>query len=160
MKTETSPHATEQLAIIGVALCETSRALDGWSRLLTGVALVDILFRLSLLWMAMPAREFCLTPLMVIFGFIQAYYALRLAFDRPVFAAWAAHPENATPEKSLQAFDAMQKPTSESTRPLSERVAGTRRLLHRQLACFAAQVFLLLVITLWMFWSSAADFLR
>jgi hypothetical protein len=155
METETSLPDTAQLAVVGVALCETSRTLDSWSRLLTGLAVLDFLLRQLLHGFVafsggFPA--FGLTPLIAVSGFIQVGYALRLAFDRPVFAAWAGHPENATVEKSLGAFDALLK-QSGATRPLSERVAGVRRLFRCQLACFAAQVFLLLVLTAFMFWS-------
>jgi hypothetical protein len=85
---------------------------------------------------------------------------LHLSFDRPVFAAWAVHPENATPEKSLGAFDAMLKQSPATPRSLSARVAGTRCLFRRQLVCVAAQAFLLLVLTAWMFCSPVAISLR
>jgi hypothetical protein len=65
METEITALEAEQLAVIGVALCETSRTLDGWSRLLTGLALL-------LLWFAGFAGIILLTSLVVITGLIQA----------------------------------------------------------------------------------------
>ncbi|MDR1934059.1 MAG: hypothetical protein LBS49_00445 [Candidatus Accumulibacter sp.] len=131
------------LLAVGVALCASGRRVDAWSRMLTGVTLLLLLF----LPLALDKDEaeaappgMALAGLIIAFGFCQMYYALRLAFDRPVFAHWLRQPEDDAAR--LAAFDAalaqldLRRP---APRPLAERILGVRRLFRRQLLCLAVQ---------------------
>jgi hypothetical protein len=135
------------LALIGVSLCEAGRALDGWSRLLFVAAILP--------WLAIfpavpPPILLALTAAGIAFAGIEAYHALRLAFDRPVFAGWARCGEETLPE-AMQAFDAAlaqsfgRRHASGGHRSLIGRVQGARRLFFRQAVCFAGQVATLLM---------------
>lgn len=122
-------------ALIAVALCATSQRIDAWSRPIVLLALAAA---------ALPAPSPLWLPtlcVLVACGLLQLFWALRLAFDQPVFAAWSradADPQN------LAAFDAalaelgVGKPIS--CRDLPQRLAGVRRLFRRQLLAFAGQL--------------------
>lgn len=141
MGTDDSRSSALALGSIGVALGETGRAIDAWSRLLTGVALLAC---------ALPppagAIWFVILTAALAAGFGQLYFALRLTFDRPIFAAWIDR-EDADPDRTgdLAAFDAALaatglRPAAPSTRPLAERVRGTRHLLRMQTTLFIVQI--------------------
>jgi hypothetical protein len=89
-------------ALIGVSLCEAGRALDGWSRLLFVAA---VLPWLAIFPAAPPSSLLALMAASTALAGIEAYHALRLAFDRPVFAKWAQCGEDVLPE-AMKAFDA------------------------------------------------------
>lgn len=141
MSTDTPQTSAKALSTIGAALGETGRAIDRWSRLLTGVALLAC---------ALPPPAGAIWPVTLIAalaaGFGQLYFALRLAFDRPIFAAWTSR-EDIAPDMTsdLAAFDAALaatglRPAAPATRPLTERVRGTRHLLRMQTTLFIVQI--------------------
>jgi hypothetical protein len=128
---------TPALAAIGTALCDTGRRIDVWSRLLTGLALLACALPVPAGgWLFLVAGIF-------LAGIAQLFYALRTGFERAIFALWASLPEDALPS-ALTAFDralvevGLAKSCAE--RPLTERVAGVRRLVQRQLLALAVQV--------------------
>lgn len=141
MSTDDPRTSAKALSTIGVALGETGRAIDRWSRLLTGVALLAC---------ALPPPAGAIWPVTLIAalgaGIGQLYFALRLAFDRPIFAAWI-NQEDADPDRTgdLAAFDAALAATglrlaAPTPRPLAERVRGTRHLLRMQTTLFIVQI--------------------
>lgn len=126
-----------QLAAIGCAICAAASRIDGWSRPLALLALAGLLLP------QVTATSAAALAASVLLGLLQGYCALRLAFDRPLFAHWAvAADEDAT--SALTAFDAaltgLGWPVSDAGRPLAPRVAGARALLVRQGQAFAAQL--------------------
>ncbi len=141
--------ADRQLAAIGGAICAAAGRIDAWSRPLALLALA------ALLLPQVTATSAAALAASVLLGLLQAYWALRLAFDQPVFAHWAAKAdEDAT--SALAAFDAALSglgwPVADAGRPMAQRVAATRRLLRRQgLACaaqwLAATIALLLLLS-------------
>lgn len=81
-------------------------------------------------------------------GLAAQFFALRTAFDQPLFAAWARHwqqPE-ADPQVDLATIDAalatagLRPAATGPLRPLAERIAGARRLLRRQGLCCIVQI--------------------
>jgi hypothetical protein len=128
---------TDNPATIGTALCDTGQRIDAWSRLLTGAALLAC---------ALPAPmngwRYWLAGVLLA-GIAQLYYALRTGFDRAVFAHWASLPEESFPA-ALTAFDqalvdaGLAKVCKD--RSLSERLAGIRRLVQRQMLALAGQI--------------------
>ncbi|MDR1276975.1 MAG: hypothetical protein LBL72_11455 [Candidatus Accumulibacter sp.] len=131
------PHTPSAHALVGVSLCEAGRTIDDWSRALFLAAL------LSGLWIASPPPNFFALAAGVVFAGFEAWHALRLAFDRPIFAAWARCDDDALPEV-LRGFDAVLAPQQGTAgdgtlRPLSARVAGVRRLLLCQAVCLGGQ---------------------
>ena len=141
--------ADRQLAAAARAICAAASRIDAWSRPLALLALA------ALLLPQVTAASAAALAASVLLGLLEGYCALRLAFDRPVFAHWAtAADEDAT--SSLAAFDAALSglgwPVAAPGRPLAQRVAATRRLLRRQgLACaaqwLAATIALLLLLS-------------
>ncbi|MDR1647824.1 MAG: hypothetical protein LBR88_07310 [Zoogloeaceae bacterium] len=138
--TQKTPADIDGDALLGLSLCAAGRTVDGWSRLLLLAAL--------LVWLLSPrdsASPFT-TPLAIGLGFaaLEAWHALRLSIDRPVFAAWARTPAEHLPA-AMRAFDASaawvfgRKSDDNGVRSLRERVEGARRLFRRQIACLAIQ---------------------
>jgi hypothetical protein len=128
------------LAAIGIALGETGRTVNSWSRLLSGIGLLACA-------LPPPAGTIWAVTLIAALaaGFGQLYFALRLSFDRPVFAAWedrqCADGDAAT---DLAAFDNALAETglrraNQAPRALAERVQGARRLLQKQTILFVVQ---------------------
>jgi hypothetical protein len=137
--TQKTPADTDGDALLGLSLCAAGRTVDGWSRLLLLAAL--------LVWLLSPRDPASLftTILAVGLGFaaLEAWHALRLSIDRPVFAAWARTPAEHLPA-AMRAFDASAawvfgRKSDNGVRSLRERVAGARRLFRRQIACLAIQ---------------------
>lgn len=132
------PRTPSAHALVGVSLCEAGRAVDGWSRALF---LATILSGLPI---ASPSPNFFALAAGVVFAGFAACHALRLAFDRPVFAAWANCDEDALPE-ALRGFDAVLPRRQGAARGdgdlrlLPARVAGVRRRLLYQAACLGGQ---------------------
>lgn len=129
--------ADRQLAAIGCAICAAASRIDAWSRPLALLALA------ALLLPKVTAASAAALAASVLLGLLQAYCALRLAFDRPLFAHWAeAADGDAT--SALAAFDTaltgLGWPVADAGRPLAPRVAGARSLLLRQGQAFAAQL--------------------
>lgn len=126
-----------QLAAIGCAICAAASRIDGWSRPLALLALAGLLLP------QVTATSAAALAASVLLGLLQGYWALRLAFDRPLFAHWTvAADEDAT--SALAAFDAALSglgwPVADAGRPLAPRVAGARALILRQGQAFAAQL--------------------
>lgn len=131
-------------ALGGAALCETARTLDGWSRLLALATL--------LAWWVSPFIRDTRFSVLLVVGLVLAVgaacHALRLSFDHPVFTKWSKLDAGELPQ-AFSTFDGMlartfgKKPPSEDPRPMSERLAGVRRLFVRQLVCVAGQTVVL-----------------
>lgn len=121
-------------ALLALALCATSRRLDAWSRLCAALALAAC---------ALPAPSPLWAPALgtaLACALLQLFWALRLAFDQPVFAHWSTTPADT---ETLAAFDAALAPlgkTPPSGRSLEQRLLGVRRLFRRQLLAFGGQL--------------------
>lgn len=125
------------LTASGTALCAASATLDRWSRTLSAIAILA-------LFLATPRPTSILLAFAVTgaAGLVQAFYAIRLAFDGPIFAAWH---QGGNIAAAMESFDAVlvrcglsgKRPPH---RELADRVRGTRRLLHAQFTFFALQV--------------------
>ncbi|MDR1064123.1 MAG: hypothetical protein LBL48_09400 [Azoarcus sp.] len=140
------PQTPSALALVGLSLCEAGRRVDGWSR---AIFLATVLS--GLLISPPPPNPFAFAAGVVLAG-LEAYHALRLAIDRPVFAAWAQLDGDALPG-ALRGFDAAlaklagkDERSDGVLRPLSGRVAGVRRLLLHQAVCLGGQAAALVVI--------------
>lgn len=129
-------------AALAAAFLGLGRPLERCSLLLTTVALLALVVApLAFL----PRQGLCLA---VAAGLTAQFFALRTAFDQPLFAAWARYwqkPE-ADPEADLASFDAalavagLRPATTGSLRPLADRIAGARRLLRLQSLCCIVQI--------------------
>ncbi|MDR1462194.1 MAG: hypothetical protein LBI68_03540 [Azoarcus sp.] len=139
-------------ALIGVSLCEAARTLDGWSRLLF---IATVLPWLAIFPAAPPSSLLALMAASTALACIETYHALRLTFDRPVFAKWAQCSEDTLPE-AMKAFDATRTRLfrknhksndhgSSGHRSMADRVKATQQLFFRQAICFAAQAAALLM---------------
>ncbi|MDR2092359.1 MAG: hypothetical protein LBP58_03430 [Azoarcus sp.] len=131
------------LALVGLSLCEAGDKLDAWSR-----ALFLVSFLVLLLGASLGARHLAMAVACLACAGGEAFLAWRLAFDRPVFAAWARLDADRLPG-AQQAFDVALEKVSKKTpgnRPLAARVAGLKRLFVRQIAAFAGQVVVLLAL--------------
>jgi hypothetical protein len=124
---------------VAAALLEQGRIVDGLSRLLTAFALVALV--LMALFSTQPVALAWLVPgLIALAGLGQAYFALRVGLDAALFRHLAAGPS-----MGLASFDAaMQRqgllPAAKAARPIDERIAGARRLFHRQILLLAVQI--------------------
>lgn len=137
---EDARHAATQ-AGLAAALMGLGRQLDGASRVLSACALIALVLKTGT-----PA-VWCALLLVIIAGVAELGYALRCAFDAPLFADWARRWQaaEAQPLSDLAAFDlalaeSRLRAAPPNTRPLEERIAGARRLLRRQAQCLALQV--------------------
>lgn len=126
-------------ALLGAAWMNLGRPIHAAAMaLVAGAATVLALGRLS------PDVAAALAAVLLAGG-IECAFALRTAFDQPVFAAWAARwcRGGAVPEDDLAAFDrAIGRPLAEGQPPagLPARLNGARRLLRGQAGCLAIQV--------------------
>lgn len=129
-------------AEVAAALLSLGRTLERGSLLLTAVALLALIIApLTLL-----SRQGLF--LAVLAGLASHWFALRTAFDQPLFAAWARRwrEPGADIAADLSAFDAalaasgLRPGTAGPSRPLAARIAGARDLLRRQGFCCAFQV--------------------
>lgn len=129
-------------AAIAAAFLALGRSLERGSLLLTAAALLALVVAPLAF---QPRLGLCLA---VAAGLAAQFFALRTAFDRPLFAAWACHwlEPGADPEADLAAFDAALAATSlrpaiaAPLRPLADRISGARRLLRRQGLCCIVQI--------------------
>jgi membrane-associated phospholipid phosphatase len=127
-------------AEIAAALLGLSRPLDAGSRVLSGAALILLALQVDTpkLWIPLT--------LSIAFGIAEYCFALRCAFDAPIFASWARRwHRGMRPEDDMAAFDLAIRESGlgqqpEPTRSLAQRTAGARRLLRYQYRCLAGQV--------------------
>lgn len=140
---EISPAAQQAAhqADIALAMLAVSRPLDNTSRLLSISALV-----LLVLHPGGPAVRAALA-LSIVFGVAECGFALRCAFDVPVFTSWARRwHQGSPPQDDLAAFDlaladsGLGPKASAAPRPLAQRIAGVRRLVKNQVRCLALQL--------------------
>jgi hypothetical protein len=133
-------------ALLGLAVCETAARLHGLSLVL-----------LLLSFAAVLALQGDLSLILFSFGLGlaigQAWYACRLAFDRPLFAAWAQLPQDECVQAQHDCSAALRILTKKEIpagRAMPERVMGTRALLVRQAIAVLGQalVFVALLIIL------------
>lgn len=137
-------------AEITAAMLSLGRTLERGSLLLTAVALLALIIGP----LALLARQGLF--LAVLAGLCSHWFALRTAFDQPLFAAWARRwwEPGADIAADLRAFDAalaasgLRPDTAGPSRPLAARIAGARGLLRRQGFCCAFQVLGCLVAVL------------
>jgi len=125
------------------------RSIDRLSAVLTLLALA------ALLWTAPPPSARLALAAAVVAGLAEKAFALRVAFDRAIFADWMRRwdaPGGAAPEHDLAAFDdalaAAGRLVRAAARPLPERVRGATALLKRQAGLLAGQFIALLVAAL------------
>jgi len=132
---------------------------------LAGGKTLDVLSSILLLpalWLSVSAGTdggaLLLGALAIAAGIVEKYFALRVAFDRRVFARWAAQwasGERHEPAAALAEFDAglvalgLRRESGGRVRPLSERIAGAMGLWRRQAACTALQFGLLVALIGW-----------
>ncbi len=134
--------AVMQARLIGDALA-LGRGLDLWSLALTIVALA------ILVWGDLPYLGRALCVLAVIAGAGQKVYAMRVAFDRQLFSAWARRWQGArcpAPDADMARLDealadwGLRACGTGPPRPLAARARGARRLLRRQAWLLALQL--------------------
>lgn len=99
---------------------------------------VALLALAGLVFAGTPARLACTLSLALAAG--QFGYALRVRFDRQIFALWAARwrAPGARQDAHMAAFDGVIGRCGEQ-RGIQARAAGALRLFHRQAALLAAQ---------------------
>lgn len=131
-------------ALVGLSLCETSKAVDNWSRhgflaclLITALATENLI----------PFAVIGVLSLLLVF--CQVHQAWQLAYIRPVFARWAQLPDSDM-LIAVTSFDASVAKLAASTdtgdyQSLGERIRSAKRALHRQIIFFAGQVVMLVV---------------
>lgn len=142
----------------GAARLRMGTLLDACSLALSLLALVVLLLGEQ----AAPLQGVML--LVLVLGGAEKYYAIRVAFDRRVFADWAARwqrPEGPSIAAVLAGFDEAltrigRRPAGGSrVRSLGERLAGAFALLRRQSLCLFFQVLLLLATASFKLWRAA-----
>ena len=90
----------------------------------------------------------------LILGVVETAYALRVAFDQRLFAAWAAQ-AGFRPEDELVIFDEvltqmqLRRPAA-SFRNFEQRIAGACGLLRKQASCLLLQFLTVLFVALGM----------
>lgn len=126
---------------------DAGRSLDRLSMALTLLALA------AALWSGGRGAAQFLLLLGVALGGLEKVYAVRVAFDQRIFAAWAEHwPATANFElggalaEFDQALERMQLRSAmgPATRGLDQRIAGACALLRKQGICLALQFLALL----------------
>lgn len=149
--------ASEMSLLLIASLLRRGRQIDQLSTGLTllGLAggLLPMLIGRGNLLMALPCA------LLILFGLVQKYWAIRVALDAELFAILAADPlqretriaglDSALVELSLQ-------PATQTARPWDARIHGARRLLRLQGLWLAAQLLLALIMILVVPWFSFA----
>jgi hypothetical protein len=133
------------LAAAAAALLDQGQRADHLSRLITAASAVVLLLLPSVLG---PSSVLLTTilALVVLLGFAELYFAIRVGFDAALFHRWGAVPEGfdcARLDHALLRLGLM--PEAKTGRPMAERIAGARRLLAWQGVTLAAQVLLVLV---------------
>lgn len=134
--------STRRQAHLAAAWLATGRLLDGPSTALTLLGLGLALWQKP----EFPTLAGLLATSIV--GCWEKYYAIRVNFDRQVFADWAKQwsgPDGLPPGETMAEFDAalikmgLRRRPVETQRSLAERIAGSRRLLHKQALCLGLQ---------------------
>ncbi|MDR0775136.1 MAG: hypothetical protein LBE81_00655 [Azonexus sp.] len=135
------------LALLGLALCEAAGRIHALS-------LALLLLSFAVAWSFLSDTVFvCLFSLGFGLACSQAWYAWRLAFDRPIFAAWARLPaEDCAPAQRDfdRALQTLLKKDAPPGRAMFERVTATRHLHARQIIAVFGQalIFIALLIIL------------
>lgn len=133
--------ATDLSLEVVASLLRRGRAVD---QLSTGITLLGLLLGLVQLLLA-TISPVCLmlSAWMVLFGLLQKYWALRVAFDADLFQRMASETEQLTQrtqamDRALQSLS-LQKP-NRPPRSWAERSRGALKLLRRQVQLLAVQV--------------------
>jgi len=136
-----------QRASLTAAWLAGGRGIDRFSIFLTLLALA------TALWGEHGPEVQFVVLLAVVAGGVEKIYALRVAFDQRIFAAWAGRwsaTESSEPDVAMAEFDRalgrmhLRSATAQATRGLDERIAGACALLRKQGLCLACQFFALL----------------
>lgn len=132
------------IAAIAAAYLRQGRALDRVSRgfsLLGAGGILAATYASAPLWVSAPVL------LVLLFGLVQSYFALRAGFDADIFGHLAGNAFSTTnfdgAMKRLGLF-AQDRPS----RPMSERARGAMTLVRRQAIFLALQVLCLLSLPL------------
>lgn len=149
--------ASEMSLLLTAGLLRRGRQLDQLSTGLTllGLAggLLPILIGRGNLLMALPCT------LLILFGLVQKYWAIRVALDAELFAALAADP--AQRQARIDELDAalvelQLQSAKQAARPWDTRIRGAMRLLRLQALWLGIQLFLALIMILVVPWFSFA----
>lgn len=134
--------AARQAALAADRLA-VGQTIDGFSLCLTLLALAAV-------FASAPSSTVRSALLLGVgLGVVEKLYAMRVAFDRRVFAGWAASwpaTEDFAPDAALAEFDQVlvRLRLRGSARPggrrLAVRIAGARALLRRQVTCLVLQL--------------------
>ena len=131
------------LAAVAAALLDQGRRADALSRLVTAAAL----FVLMLL-PAIPERLLLLPAMLgavALLGLGEAYLAMRVGFDAALFRRLAAPAEALDLDRLDKALLRLGLiPPAKTGRPIAERIAGARLLLHWQGLMLGLQAALIL----------------
>lgn len=136
-----------QRASLAALWLDGGRSLDRLSMALTLLALA------AALWSGINGLAQFLLLLGVALGGLEKVYAVRVAFDQRIFAAWAGQwpaTESFAPDVALAEFDRMlvrmqlRSATAPAARGLDQRIAGACALLRKQGICLVFQFLALL----------------
>ncbi len=145
MPAESAPDRA--LALLGLALCEAAGRIHALS-------LALLLLSFAVAWPFLSDTTFvCLFSLGFGLACSQAWHAWRLAFDRPIFAAWAwlSKEDCALAQRDFDtALHTLLKKDAPAGRAMSERVTATQHLHVRQMISVLGQalIFIALLIIL------------
>lgn len=128
------------------ALLRAGGVLAAWGFALTGIAALVLALTLR----ALPTTPAMALGAVAVLGVLERYFAFRLRLDRVLFDGLARGTI-----ASLDALDTalarlgLRSADADATRPLPERVLGTRQLLQRHAIVVACQsaMFLLALMT-------------
>lgn len=149
--------ASEMSLLLIASLLRRGRQIDQLSTGLTllGLAggLLPLLIGRGNLLMALPC------VLLILFGLVQKYWAIRVALDAELFATLAADPTQR--QARLAELDAALvelhlQPATQAARPWDARILGAWRLLRLQALWLGIQLFLALIMILVVPWFSFA----
>ncbi|HXE38908.1 MAG TPA: hypothetical protein VN639_10555 [Azonexus sp.] len=131
----------------------TARWLDGGKSLDRLSMALTLLALAAALWSGGNGLAQFILLLGVVLGGLEKIYALRVAFDQRIFAAWCEQwpaTESFEPDAALAEFDRMlvrmqlRPAPAKATGGLDERIAGACALLRKQGLCLACQFCVLL----------------
>jgi len=122
------------------ALLDQGNTVDRLSRSVTAAALIGVL-AIPALGRWQPWTLVAYLTVVTLLGAVEVYLSIRVGFDRTLFGQQAT----LEPETDFAQLDAALMSLgvitpSKACRPIKNRVAGARRLLHFQIAALAAQV--------------------
>lgn len=135
------PSAGQRAGLTALWL-EAGRSLDRLSMALTLLALA------AALWSGGNGLAQLILLLAVVLGGLEKIYAVRVAFDQRIFAAWAGQwpaTESFEPDVALAEFDRMllrmhlRSASGPAARGLDDRIAGACALLRKQGICLVLQ---------------------